>query len=304
MNFPPCATFRPLQTPYGNIAICLKSTVLCEVFNRTVYGSHPNPYNWYSFQLILSRCEMAKRDAPTTPTETTFMGNRTENQTPKELYAACLSKENRIVSARPAEQLTRLLTATLFESHPLFIEHTISYEPLLARLEQRYPFDFSIVSPKRAEFRYTKLLDTLRRLDSGDLRLLCVARWLKQENVCQPHELLPASVLERLLREFRKRERLSARDVLYWNLMTIWLPYFEQLRLLGRGLPKTHRGNREALLKHGFELGAIDAWLTSRSAKAATTSWLAIRKGINARTLENAYSRMVAARRTSRADLK
>src|ERR1019366_5169018 len=152
-----------------------------------------------------------------------------------------------------------------------------------------------------AAFRYAHVRHYVKTLEEPELRLLCIARWLKQEGICEPEEISSHSLLQRLLKKFAKKEGISKMDVFYWLLIEIWRPYFEQLRASDRELGRNNSGNKEELLKQGYDPGAINIALAKGSLVAAIASWIELRTDHDARSSENAYSRINAAVRRDRA---
>lgn len=231
---------------------------------------------------------------------------------PKDLYVECLSKEKKLKGLNLKKAVRESLKFYLFEGHPLFpqlgsllnwsIELTRQLEPIF---EKRRPFDFSIVNPGDSAacdeaWRYQQLLGHLKETKTIELRLLLIARWLKQEGVCEPEEIMPRIALDRVLKSFGRKEKISNKDTYNWYSVRIWIPYFERLLNDMHSTPKNNQGLIESLRNQGYEQGAIESSTGKRSAIPAVASWLEHRNGRpDAHTLENAYSRMEAKRRRS-----
>lgn len=220
----------------------------------------------------------------------------------EQMFSDCVAAEKQLTKNGVEKELAHRLKENLFIHHPLFVGELPPYGPLLKEIERRYPFDFSIARTEttrvpEAEFRCAQIRRYVKSLDKPELRLLCIARWLKQEGICEPEEILSRSLLQRLLKQFAKKERISKTDVFYSRVITIWRPYFEQLRASDRELGERNRGNTEELLKQGYDLEAINIALANGSLVATIANWIELRIGVDARTLENAHARLNAARR-------
>jgi hypothetical protein len=231
----------------------------------------------------------------------------TRATSPDELFEECASKEQRTKKSNVVEVLNDLARFFLF-NRPLFGESA-------DWSRDEHPLFFTIRrSPGktvRSDWRYTELLRHLKALNEPELRWVLIARWLKQEGICEPDSFLPASVLRRILKKTRAAKiRLSSTDVYLWRLVRIWLPYFEYLLADARRIPKSHRGPGEALVKLGYLKDAVKWSLEKRSAVQAVANWLEQRNMMNrskqpsARTLENAYSRVLVAMRKANSDVE
>ncbi len=229
---------------------------------------------------------------------------------PSDLFAACSTQEQEFERVSGKEFSKSLDRFYLFD-FPLFSDKPGNFG------NAGYPFHFAIARPEgakgsKAAWRYTELLRYLRKLDEPELRWLLIARWLDEEGVCEPEEFLPTGVLQRMVkRESKERMRVSRRDFYHWRLIKVWLSYFEALLTDLRNAPKNYQRRRvEALLIQGYRLDAIESALGKHSAVQATTSWLEeregkdARKGMTARTLENAYSRVEVAIQKAVSDLQ
>lgn len=235
------------------------------------------------------------------PSATLGQGSDAETKQTKDLFADCTSKQKKLEEISPKNLIQQVLKDYLFEHHPLFVGQFFGrHEHWVKRLAERYPYDFSIIRRREAkvsepEWRYAQIKEYVKKLGEVELRLLLVARWLKQEGVCEPEEFLPKKVLHSLLTNYREKEKISMpRDLLYFRLVRIWLPYFERLLTKLRTVEKTNRGDKATLVMQGFDEMAVDAAFGRKSAVQAAVSWLAFYKGIDARTLENAYSRILS----------
>jgi hypothetical protein len=227
---------------------------------------------------------------------------------PSELFEECTANERRISKSNVMHLLDRLARFYLFD-RPLFGQGS-------DWTNDGYPLLFTIRKPKivktsKSDWRYAELLRHLKNLDDPELRWILIARWLNVEAVCDPEDFLPASMFRRMLKKTRAAKiRLSSTDVYLWRLVRIWLPYFEYLLADLNRAPRSHRGPKEALVKGGYLEDAVEWSLQKRSAVQAVTSWLEQRntpkgsKQLSARTLENAYSRVMVAMRKADSDVE
>lgn len=225
---------------------------------------------------------------------------------PRELFEECSAHERHAQKSDVIDVLNEFARFYLFD-RPLFGEGSVW-------TNDGYPLLFTIRKPKivkssQTDWRYAELLRHLKNLDDRELRWVLIARWLNVEGVCEPEHFLPATVFRRMLKKTRVAKiRVSSTAVYQWRLVRIWLPYFENLLAdIGR-VPKSHRGPGEALVKLGYLEDAVKWSLERRSAIYAATNWLEQRKTTNsskqlsARTLENAYSRVMVAMRKADSD--
>ncbi len=163
-----------------------------------------------------------------------FVKTVPEHLPPKELFEACLEEQKRIEAIPPQKRVEYILRDLLFLR--LFEPAALpGSEP--SGLER--PFNFSTAEPldlqvSEADWRYRTLLEELRKQPDRELRWLLVARWLKQEGVCEPDQFLPDETLRNLLRKFREHLRrrrfpASPTDLRHAASVKLWLPYFERL---------------------------------------------------------------------------
>jgi hypothetical protein len=225
---------------------------------------------------------------------------------PMELFTVCSDQEKRFDAINGKDFLESLDRMRLFEG-PVFSEEPES------RARKAYEFGLLITRPQgsKAEWRYTELVKKLTKLQESELRWLLIARWLEGEGVCKAEEFLPKEILKRLLKRAKSgRLKVSPRDLQLARWVRIWLPYFERLLDDRDRLLKKCRGIRLAMNElsgRGYVEGAIDSTVGKREPVQAVITWLTSRgeAGMgttNERTLENAYSRVEAAKR--KADAK
>jgi hypothetical protein len=214
-----------------------------------------------------------------------------------EHFARCDAQQKRIKSIPYRERVQRILKHLLF-LQPLFRTEPLGgYKPFETEMfENRFPFDFSVAPPahlrsSQLEWRYRKFLELLNKLPEMELRWLLVSRWLQQEKICKPEDFLPTKSLKQLIKRFGKRFPWSPAVLYHKALIDCWRPYFA--RLLGdfHKAPKTHRGEKEWLMKQGYDCDAIECAIGKKSSVQATSEWVERRTGIKSRTLENDYSK-------------
>jgi hypothetical protein len=179
---------------------------------------------------------------------------------PRDLYAQCLARENDVLKSA----LTRIRLYKL-----LFIER-----PGLPPLD------------------YRDLLELLRAARNKEERWELIARWLKQENICEPEEILPFSVSHLASKRLLS---ISMKDTTYASVVEIWGPYYCRLmKELGSVRELDHK-LRKRLLDEGYVPEAITSALSHDEAIPAICDWLESR-GIfsgqpDAGTIRNAHSR-------------
>jgi len=223
---------------------------------------------------------------------------------PSDLFVECSAQEKLLAKINMRDYLESLDKFYLF-SFPLFGEGSNWANEL-------YPLQFTIGLPKRKSVkgadnaaRYSELLSYLKKLDEPELRWLLIARWLYLEGVCEPEDILPSEVLQRVIkRSRRQRMKPSPPDLNLWRLVRIWRPYFEKLLTDRQNEPKSYRGPREALLKLGYTQDAIESALDKSSTIQAAASWFELRKVKDAHTVEKAYSRVEVAMRKVHSDIQ
>jgi hypothetical protein len=219
---------------------------------------------------------------------------------PKELFAICTAQEQRTKKRDVANVLDDFAKFYLFD-RPLF---GVSAE----WSNSGYSLLFTIPEPVNkipdTDWRYAEFVKHLKALDDHELRWVLVARWLKEENICEPDKFLPPDVLRRALKKVRVMQvRSSPTDVYLWRLVRIWLPYFGNLNEDRRKIPASRRGPGDALVNMGYSKDAVSWSLETHSLIQAITNWLAERsttphsKRVSARTLANSYSKVLASTR-------
>jgi hypothetical protein len=142
--------------------------------------------------------------------------------------------------------------------------------------------------------KYRRILDLVRTKTTPEDRLFLLARWLRQEKVCEPEDILGIEVLRRLAK--KTFGCLSPSAFHHADRVKKYLPYFER-RLTDFG---THKGAMSKLVRLGYDEAAVRAAERKRSAIPAACEWLADRRdlvsNVDAQTLQNAYSRVYGTR--------
>ncbi len=209
-----------------------------------------------------------------------------------------MAKEERLLSSSFKKSLLALQKDILF-GPPMFWPDPIGGHPGFEEVfhNARAPFTFSVArrgdeTSSVAEWRYHKLLELLRETKDAELRWLLLARWLKQEKICEPEEFLSTLILDRLTRRYFTSRRISASDLSYWALVTGWKPYFARLQ---SDLQKARREGRDpqpALEEMGYDSAAIKYTVAKKTMVSAIMHWISERRHLRLETLRNAYSRV------------
>jgi hypothetical protein len=229
-----------------------------------------------------------------------------ELRIPLQIYGECQAKERSLSKARIKKELQAMLKRNLL-SPPVFVSWVPEDQERL--LKQRYPFDFSIPLPMPNMMPRHKMLceevsKYVKRLESMELRWLFLARWLRDEFICEPMDILPKKVLDQLTKQFKKKNQISVTKVYYAGLIDNWLPYFELLlEDLSRFPGTKNPGLGQWLINQGHQRSAVECAIgvkrNKRSAISVACEWLVrredipdIKKEADAATLRNAYSRV------------
>jgi hypothetical protein len=217
-------------------------------------------------------------------------------RTPQQVFDECKKKEEEFSKSYVRSRLPRLLREKLLR-RPLFVDSVAGeYEPLRRKIEGRYPYDFSIIKPKHisvpeAEWRRAQVSEHLKTLPDAALRLLFIARWLNEEGICTPEDVLPKDMLDSLVEKFRKARKISPTLAYHTVLVENWLPYFEKIQGKLCELARLNRV-REEVQKLGYDPRAVDLTHRKHSILEAVYKWLGERKHIDPRNLRNSFSHM------------
>jgi hypothetical protein len=139
--------------------------------------------------------------------------------------------------------------------------------------------------------KYRDLIRLLQKVREPKGRWIVLARWLRQEKVCEPEDFLPEEAnLDSLAREFWKGTRRE--EPIHVSLVESWLPYFQQLRGDIRTLREQDmRRVVNELVNRGYDRDASAIAAGKRSVFEAVYSWLQFRRRVSSETFRNAYSR-------------
>ncbi len=208
-----------------------------------------------------------------------------------ELYRECLAAQQNLTKENLEKLELMFARAFLFDG-PLFDPPPTVDE-------------FSIISKKtrlkirrqaREAYKYRAILDIVRKQTKLGNRLFYLAKWLHQEKVCKPEDILGIEALRRLA---KKTVHFSFRDFHHANRVRKWLPYFEKLLTDFR----TYKGDVSKLVKREYNEETILAARKKRSSVPAACDWLAgcddSGSKVDALTLQNAYSRVYGPKRRS-----
>lgn len=217
-------------------------------------------------------------------------GGVVPNQTPQELFAACEERE-RGVDPEENERLKHWLAGEL-----AFSELEPPFEPdaeLDAPPSDNDSDDLKVRRAIHYGNRYWALLCWLKALHSMPYRWLLLALWLKQEKICEPRDLLPPVLYEKLISEKLAILRVSKTELAYWQMVEIWIPYFDRLLMDRHRLKKDgSRDPDQELRNAGYDPKAVIAAIKKRTAREAAYEFLANRRKVDAGTIRNAHSKM------------
>jgi hypothetical protein len=142
--------------------------------------------------------------------------------------------------------------------------------------------------------KYHWMLELLRTAQTRSARLLLIAWWLNQEQICAPEEIISSKELRRVARKHFRL--LSAAEFRYADMVRTWIPYFDSLRHDLRTLKSPSQ-----LTSIGYDPAAVMASLKKRSSVSAACEWLAQRSHVAAGRLANAYSHLYGPKRRNQA---
>lgn len=136
--------------------------------------------------------------------------------------------------------------------------------------------------------KYRDILELLARMSDKQARLLFIARWLAEEKVCEPEDIIGTEELQRQAQKICRWIPEAAFH--HADRVRAWIPYFERL------LDDFRIAKGTGILIHrGYERSAIQASYRKHSAIEAACEWLVTRdKSLNVDppTLRNAYSQI------------
>lgn len=211
----------------------------------------------------------------------------TSAQNPRELFSACVARQEEIKKARIDQLKLTLAKESSFQ--PLFEDA----EDIRPNIKSAYPTSERIEQAIWRGNKYRDLVRLLRNAPGRDERWMVLARWLRQEKVCEPEDLLPTGFLSRLAKQVWKGTRQD--DVSRAALVDIWLPYFQRLIDEATRLEKdgVHR-KAEVLKDKGYDETAVDLTSSEHSPFEAVYLWLEDRGHGSAETFRNVCARFGA----------
>jgi len=215
-----------------------------------------------------------------------------QNQDPKKIYKECLARERAVLEKW--KDLRETAYRLLFLERPVFPSLDIE----APGAEDPYPKGRITLTRILLGARCQAVFSLLKSAPDIEERWELLARWLKQEGVLDPSEILPTDDSKRLAN--RRFHGLSETDTLYASLVEIWGPYFERLAAeIGERRPVPHQKERQ-LIRSGFEEDPITCVATRRKIIPAICDWLANRqilpKPADSRTIRNAHTRCFGGR--------
>lgn len=137
-------------------------------------------------------------------------------------------------------------------------------------------------APKEMD-KYEHLLNILREAANKDVRLVLLAKWLKEENICTPEDILAADTFKKVAKKYFAA--ISSTDFRHADTVRAWIPYFDCLLAELRVLHSTSK-----LVEKGYAESAVTAAWGKRSSVSAACEWLSDRIHVDAGRLANAYS--------------
>jgi len=211
--------------------------------------------------------------------------NKANNKGPAELFEACCVSELDAVKFDLTAVKFELSKALLFYQ-PLFEAAPVIEDSSVLDRDT----DLKIREQLWDGSKYRDLLELLRVSNTRESRLFIFAWWLKQENVCEPEDILGREEIQRLTR--KRLGFLSKSEFEHACRVRAWLPYFERL------LKDLKTKSRAELVRSGYEHTAVEASYGKLSAVEAVCSWLSDRPPIcDALTLRNAFSKIYGRKR-------
>jgi hypothetical protein len=217
-------------------------------------------------------------------------------------FNSCAKLETRLRENVTKERLKERYESTPFSTnlfHPYYIDADVRWNNTFVKSPN--PIAFSVAPAKTgrmslAEWKYFTLLKLLRDETKSDLRLLLLARWLQDEDICKPKELLPKDVLDRAARLYRQSMRISVSDDLYLSLVKTWEPYFILLRSDLKKIKSKGNDAKGVLEKAGFDPIAVNLILERKNIRSVIVLWVSARTHTSPHVIQNALSRKHTAR--------
>jgi hypothetical protein len=143
-------------------------------------------------------------------------------------------------------------------------------------------------APKDTD-KYEHLLKVLREATNKHARLILLAKWLKQENICAPEDILGADTFKKVAKKVLGE--ISSTEFRHADTVRAWIPYFDSLL---RDLRVLHSTSK--VVAKGYEESAATAAWRKRSSVSAACEWLSTRMNVDAGRLANAHSNIYGRR--------
>jgi hypothetical protein len=208
-----------------------------------------------------------------------------QNQDPQTIYRECVARERAVL------ETWKDLRETVFRL--LYLERPIFPPSAFAPPGAEGPLEREVLKKALLSGRCQEVFALLKGTPHIEDRWELLARWLKQEGVLEPSELILPEDAKRLA--IRRFHGLSKKDTLYASLVEIWGPYFERLAAeMGEARPLLHQKEKQ-LKEAGFEEEPITHVAARREIIPAICDWLADRevltKDADTQTIRNAHTR-------------
>jgi hypothetical protein len=197
-----------------------------------------------------------------------------------DLYQQCLAKQQNSMK-QDLGKLKLILAKEFLFGRPLFVSPPVVDESSAINKQT----DLKIRTQLWEAGKYRGILEALRAQTKQEDRLLLLAWWLNQENVCEPEDIVGSRILRQLAKKLFGF--LSTKDFHHAEAVRAWIPYFDKLIRDSRVIKDNSK-----LVGQGYDERAVWAVFKKRSPIASACDWLAPRLGVDSPTLVNAYSRI------------
>jgi len=225
---------------------------------------------------------------------------------PEAVFRKCVAAERQLLSEDFGQLRNQFISNLTFG--PLLPSDL----QLRVRPSPADPPELAAERDRRLGAEYRELLRYLKgAADKKEERWRVLAMWLKQEGLFEPEEFLPKDVFrnltENVLRSLAGDRRETYRDIkpsqmLYANLVELWLPYFQLLREAYLGLRRQRISDIPSeLTNRGFNLLATQIFTNpirpARSPVSAAVRWVADRLNVEPHAVHSAHSLLFGAPR-------
>jgi hypothetical protein len=198
------------------------------------------------------------------------MSSTPQQNSPKARFDLCKRREENLkenLVKLPIDELRRLTTKALIFP-PIFV-------PPQPAIQAEDKIDEAVWMGSK----YRDLLERLKKARDRKTRWIVLARWLRQENLCEPEDFLPEEFnLDSFIRELWEGKDSRRDDPFDVALIEIWLPYFRQLMADTEALRQRNvRRIAEELIRMGYDPAASALAAHESSALETLYAWLANR---------------------------